>query len=178
MSDRMAEVRELWPPEAMTNRELWRWRVETSPERRWLWFDGRTWTYAEFDEEVRRLATGLRDAGVGPGTSVLVGMSNRPEAVQAHLAVAQLGAVCIPLVPGMPFEEVAFPIAHSEAPALIADGPLAEEIVEHRDRCPALERLVLLGQAGGTDRFEDLAAAEPLEHEPLEDDIDAVSYVI
>lgn len=178
MTDRLAEVQALWPPRAMTNRELCRWRVETTPERPWLWFDGRTWTYGEFDEDVRRLAAGLREAGVGPGTFVLVGMTNRPEAVQAHLAVAELGAVCIPLVPGLPFDDVALSIEHSEAPVLIADGQLAADAAEHGERVATLERIVLLHHDGGTARFEDLAAADPLEPEAIDDDIDAVSSVI
>jgi len=36
MVDRITELREMHPPGELTNRELWRWRVEQPPERRWL----------------------------------------------------------------------------------------------------------------------------------------------
>ncbi len=183
MLDRITELREMHPPGELTNRELWRWRVEQTPDRRWLWFDGRSWTYGEFDVAVRRLAAGLRGLGVAPGTRVLIGMNNSAEAVQAHLAVGQLGAVSVPLVPGMPFDELLYPIEHSEATVLIADDPIAGLVVERRAECTWIEQLVVLGGAGATTdgvaRFEDLAAAEPLEHEPLEsDDIEALSSIV
>ncbi|MBI5104860.1 MAG: acyl--CoA ligase [Solirubrobacterales bacterium] len=178
----MTEARTMHPPGEMTNRQLWHWRVTQTPDRRWLWCDGREWTYAEFDVEVRRLAAGLRELGVGPGTRVLIGMTNRPEAVQAHLAVGELGAVCVTLVPGMPFRELAYPIQHSEATVLIADDPIASIVLEHRDACPALEHLVLLGAGGGDDGvtgFAARAATPPLDHEPLEqEDVQALAYII
>jgi len=184
MIDMVTEAREMHPPGELTNRELWRWRVGSTPDRRWLWFEGREWTYGEFDTEVRRLAAGLRDLGVQPGTRVLLGMDNSPEAVQAHLAVHQLGAVAIGLVAGMPFDELAYPIQHSEATVLIADDPIAALVLERRDECTFLEHLVLVGAGGdsavsGVTRFEDLAAASPLEHEPLEkDDPQALASIV
>jgi carnitine-CoA ligase len=185
MLDWIADAREMHPPHELTNRELWRWRVEATPERRFLWFDGREWTYGEFDVQVRRMAAGLRDIGVGPGTRVVIGMETRPETVQAYLAVGQLGGVCVGLVPGMPFEELAYPIGHSEATVLIADDPIASLVLERREECPALEHLVLLDDVGagsvarGVVRFEDLAAAAALEHEPLAgDDPMALAYIV
>jgi crotonobetaine/carnitine-CoA ligase len=184
MLDRIAEVRDHWPPGELTNRELWRWRVEATPDRRWLWFEGREWTYEEFDVLVRRLAAGLVPHGVGSGTRVLVGMENGPEAVQAQLALGQLGAVCIPLLPGLPFEELNYQMEHCEAPVLIADDSIASLVAERRSECPALERLIVLGDgpaaaSPGAVRFEDLAASPALEHSPLEgDDVEALAYVI
>jgi crotonobetaine/carnitine-CoA ligase len=166
MSDRITEAHEMQPPGELTNGALWRWRVESTPDRRWLWFEGRTWTYREFDEGVRRLAAGLQQVGVGVGTRVLVGMGTSPEAIQAHFALGQLGAVCVPLVPGMPFDELVYPIGHCEATVLLADDPIASLVLERRDECPALEQFVLLGEIGnaggpGVSRFEDVAASSP-----------------
>jgi acyl-CoA synthetase (AMP-forming)/AMP-acid ligase II len=101
MADRITEVHASQPPGPLTNRELWRWRVNQTPDRRWVWYAGQTWTYAEFDVEMRRLASGLTELGVRPGTRVVVGMSTRPETVLTHLALAQLGAVRVLLVPAL-----------------------------------------------------------------------------
>lgn len=170
MADRMADALEMQPPHAMTNRELWQWRVERTPDRRWLWCDDREWTYAEFDLEVRRLAAGLRRLGIDAGTRVLVGMGNRPEAVQTHLALIQLGAVIVPLVPGMPFDELAYPMRHSEATVLVADDQITTELTGRRADWPWVETLVVLGDAeiDGAERFEELASSEPLDHAPLD----------
>jgi acyl-CoA synthetase (AMP-forming)/AMP-acid ligase II len=184
MSDRITEVQELQPPEELTNRDLWRWRVQRTPERRWLWYAGQTWTYVEFDLEVRRLAAGLAELGIGPGTRVLVGMSNRPETVATHLALAELGAVRVLLVPGMPFEELMFPIIHSEAHVMVADDPIASLVLSRRDECPSIERLVVLADPGaatgaGVQAFHELAESTPLDRKPPEgDDPQSLSYIV
>ena len=184
MQDRVSEVHELQPPGELTNRELWHWRVGHTPDRRWLWCGGQSWTYGAFDSEMRRLAAGLRELGVGPGTRVLVGMSTRPETVLTQLALAELGAVRVLLVPGMPFEELLYPIVHSEAAIMVADDPIAAMVLERRDECPSIAQLVALTDAdprrgAGVHRFEDLAQGSALEHQPLEqDDPQALSFVI
>jgi acyl-CoA synthetase (AMP-forming)/AMP-acid ligase II len=170
--DRFSEVQELWAPGELTNRELWRWRVRHTPERRWLWSEGQSWSYREFDDDVRRLAAGLRALGVEAGTRVLVGMSTRPEAVATHLALGQLGAVCVVLVPGMPLDELMFPIVHSEARMMIADDPIASLVLDRREECASIEQLVVLGDparpaAPGVEIFHDLAQSSPLDHAPL-----------
>jgi crotonobetaine/carnitine-CoA ligase len=170
---RITEAREMQPPGELTNGALWRWRVERTPDRRWLWFEGEEWTYREFDESVRRLAAGLRGLGVGVGTRVLVGMVTSADAVRAHLALGQLGAVCVPLVPGMPWGELVYPITHCEAKVIVADDPIASIVLEHRAECPAVEHLVLRGEIGtaggaGVSRFEDLSAGAPAPPVPPE----------
>jgi len=161
-----------FPPSAMSNVELWRWRVDQTPDRRWLWYAGHAWSFAEFDLEVRRLAAGLQALGVAPGMSVLVGMTNCPEAVQVHLALLELGAVGVPLVPGMPFSELAHPIGHSEAQLMIANDPIASLVLDHRRECPAIDCLVLVGDldassGDGLVSFADLLTVPPIEHRPL-----------
>lgn len=55
----------------------------------------RSWTYAEFADETRRVAAGLHARGVGEGDKVLIHAQNCPEAVIAWYACARLGAVAV-----------------------------------------------------------------------------------
>jgi len=56
--------------------------------------DGRTrLTYAELVQRVRRLAAGLRAAGVGAGDRIAVLSENRIEYLELQLAAARLGAI-------------------------------------------------------------------------------------
>jgi crotonobetaine/carnitine-CoA ligase len=181
---RIDEVQANQPPREMSNRELWRWRVRHSPDSNYLRIDGRAWTYAELDDDVRRLAGGLRELGVGPGSRALVGMSNRAETVVAHLALAQLQTVIVPLVTGMPWEELEYRVRHSHAGVLIADDEIASMAAEHRDECPSLDHLIVVGDAetGGVHgevRFEQLRTADPISDEvPRGDDLQALSQII
>jgi acyl-CoA synthetase (AMP-forming)/AMP-acid ligase II len=140
-----------------TGRALWRRRVKATPERTFLRFEGSTWRFGEFDREMRRLAAGLRELGVGPGTRVLLGMGNRPETVGLQLALHELGSVSVPLLPGLTFHELEFPIVHSGAGLLIADEEVASAVDGRIEDGPRLLRGV-----------RDLMADEPLEHEAIE----------
>src|SRR5262249_13852870 len=70
-----------------TGRDLWQWRVQQTPDRVFVRFGEQDWTYAEFDDEVRRLAAGLAGIGVGPGARVLVAMANAPQTIMVHVAL-------------------------------------------------------------------------------------------
>ena len=96
---------------------------------------------------MRELARGLAALGAGPGVRVLVGLSNRPETVPLQLALQRVGAVHVPLLGGLTFEELAFQMEHSEAGILIADDPVAATLLARRDEWPREMRTVL-GAAG------------------------------
>ena len=56
---------------------------------------GRTWTYADLWNDVRRLAAGLADRGIAVDDKVLIHSENAPEMVIAWLACATVGAVAV-----------------------------------------------------------------------------------
>ena len=169
-----------------TGRALWHGRVDQTPDLPFLYCEGRSWSFGEFDLELRRLAAGLAANGVGPGDLVLIGMGNRHEALLSELAIAELGAVFVPLLPGLGFDELAFPINHSEAKLLIADGEAAGPLLPRIDELRWLERMVVTAEVedetAGVEllRLADLATADPLGRVPLpghdEDALAAVLY--
>ena len=67
----------------------------TYPDRVALrdWADGRTFTWREYDVQVRRIAAGLAGLGVRPGDTVAIMLRNRPEFHFVDAAVMHLGAV-------------------------------------------------------------------------------------
>jgi crotonobetaine/carnitine-CoA ligase len=71
--------------------------VDDAADRPFLWFEGRSTTYAEADLAVDRYATVLADRGVGAGDRVGVLAANAPEFVSLLLATAKLGATFVPL---------------------------------------------------------------------------------
>jgi len=129
---------------APTGRELRRRRVEATPERQLLRFEDRAWTFGELDEEQRRIAAGFRELGVGPGTRVATGLTNRPETIAVQLALQELGAVAVPPLPGLTAPELAFPLAHSRSTLLVADAPVATGLLPLLPEQPAVRQVVLL----------------------------------
>ena len=57
--------------------------------------EDRQWTYAQFDDAVRRCAAGLRVLGASRGQRVLLHMENSPEFLITYFACALLGLVSV-----------------------------------------------------------------------------------
>jgi acyl-coenzyme A synthetase/AMP-(fatty) acid ligase len=129
----------------------------------------RNWSFAEADVTMRSLAAGLIEVGVGAGARVLVGMRNSGETLLVHAALRELGAVTVPLVPGLTFAELAFQISHSEASTLIAGEPITSVLLPRLAELRGIDTIVLADAtpAGGsplpTARLDDLLAYPPRE---------------
>ncbi|MDT9592653.1 class I adenylate-forming enzyme family protein [Nocardioides zeae] len=100
------------PPAVSTFGETWCRAVSEHGDRPFLVFradDGTTtsWTYAEFDDVVARVAGTLRARGVVPGTSVHLVLRSCPAFVALWLAVARLGAWMVPVDPASAARDVA-----------------------------------------------------------------------
>ena len=153
---------------AATGRELWRRRVEASPDDPFLHSEGRGWSYGEFDQEARRLAAGLAEiAGVERGDLVLVGMGNRHEALLSQLAITELGAVFVPLLPGLGFEELAYPVNHSGARILLADPESAGPLLPRFGELENLERVFVTADVEAAEGVAATPLAELTTAEPV-----------
>jgi fatty-acyl-CoA synthase len=79
------------------------------------------YTYRQFDERVRRLASVLAARGVGRGDTVAVMAPNVPALLEAHYAVPGLGAILNALNYRLDAATLAFSLEHGEAKVLITD---------------------------------------------------------
>ncbi len=85
-----------------------------------------TWTYAEFDALVNRLAAGLASIGVAEGDKVAVLARNSHGFAALRFALARRGAVMVPINFMLKSEEVAYILRHAGAKTLATDSGLAE----------------------------------------------------
>jgi fatty-acyl-CoA synthase len=74
--------------------------LRRTPTRPAIVTGSRSVSYGELLGMVRRLASGMRSAGLGPGMSVGMDLSPSPEAYAAQLAAHCLGSVVAPIRPG------------------------------------------------------------------------------
>ena len=68
--------------------------AEATPDAEAFTYLGRTWTWAEWNDRVRRLAGALKERGVKRGDVVAFLDKNHPACVELTLAAASLGAAC------------------------------------------------------------------------------------
>ncbi len=92
-------------------------------------------TYRQFQERVRRLASALVHHGVRPGDTVSAMLPNVPAMLEAHFGVPLLGAVLNAINTRLDPATVAYILEHGEAKVLITDREYAAQVG------PALARL-------------------------------------
>ncbi len=141
---------------------------------------GRTWTWSQWEERVRRLAGALRELGVGRGDVVSFLDKNHPACVELTLAAASLGAANAIINFRLAGDEVDYAVNDSGAKVLLVGSELMPLIRKLEDRLTGVEHVVEVTPDGADgDPYEALlAGAEPLErdHEVQPDDVCLVMY--
>ena len=89
---------------------------------------GRGMTWAELEDEVGRLASGLGTAGIVAGHRVMLVMGNRLEFVATYLGVLRAQAVAVPVNPTATAGELARMIADSGSRIVVADADAVSEV--------------------------------------------------
>jgi fatty-acyl-CoA synthase len=95
----------------------------------------RRYSYAQFLERARRLASALANLGIGQGDTVAIMGPNIPEMLEAHYAVPMLGAVLCSVNIRLDAAAVAFILQHSEAKAVLVDGEFREVMTRALAQC-------------------------------------------
>jgi cyclohexanecarboxylate-CoA ligase len=103
--------------------ELVRLRADATPDAPMLFDEsGRTLTFGEFADRAERVAAGLVELGVGPGTPVSWQLPSRLETVLISTALARLGAVQNPIIHIYREREVGFALRQTGAELFIVPG--------------------------------------------------------
>ncbi|MGW5468072.1 class I adenylate-forming enzyme family protein [Streptomyces chartreusis] len=97
-------------------------RADVSPDRPVLLQDDRTLTFGALRARAERVAAGLYDMGVRPGTVVAWQLPTRIETALLSFALARLGAVQSPVIPFYRDREVGFALRESKAEFFAVPG--------------------------------------------------------
>ncbi|MCR6032403.1 long-chain-fatty-acid--CoA ligase [Nocardioides sp. zg-579] len=154
--------------------------ARTTPDAEAMTYLGRTWTWAEWDERVRRAAGALQQLGVGRGDVVAFLDKNHPACVELSLAAGSLGAANAIVNWRSAGDEVEYAVNDSGAKVLVVGRELMPTLDAVRDRLPAVEHVVEVTPDGADgDAWEALlAAATPVGRAPEvePDDVCLVMY--
>ena len=136
--------------------------AEVFPQREAIVYGDQSWTYEEFERDVRRFATALLPhlpsasaSGAGDDAAasgdvagneyvggelltqsvptVAVIAPNLPAMLLAHYAVPAAGAVLVPLNPRLSTRELDYILDHSEASVVIADSSVLDTVISALD---------------------------------------------
>jgi acyl-CoA synthetase (AMP-forming)/AMP-acid ligase II len=148
--------------------------AETDPDGEAMTYLGRTWTWSEWNERVRRLAGALKSLGIGRGDVVSFLDKNHPACVELTLAAASLGAANAIINFRLAGDEVDYAVNDSGARVLLVGTELMPLIEKIRDRLTHVEKVVTLTPDGADgDEYEALlAGAEPVGRDDAVDPAD------
>lgn len=102
--------------------ELIERRAALTPEGPFLIQDDRTLTFGELRTRAERVAAGLYDMGVRPGTVVAWQLPTRLETALLSFALARIGAVQTPLIPFYRNRETGYALRESKAEFFAVPG--------------------------------------------------------
>ncbi|AYC40491.1 class I adenylate-forming enzyme family protein [Streptomyces griseorubiginosus] len=138
------------------SRTLWELvarRADLTPDRPVLLQDDRTLTFGELRTRAERVAAGLYDMGVRPGTVVAWQLPTRIETALLSFALARLGAVQSPVIPFYRDREVGFALRESKAEFFAVPG-----VWRGFDHTEMARRL---GAKGIFEAYDDLPDGDP-----------------
>jgi acyl-CoA synthetase (AMP-forming)/AMP-acid ligase II len=116
---------------------------------------GRTYTYAQFEDAVRRVASSLAKRGFKKGDVFAIFSTNCPEYGIIFHAVAMLGGINTPLNPLYTAEEATFQLQDARARFLIT-VPMFIEKASDAAKDANIEELFVFGEAEGATPFASL----------------------
>ncbi len=117
-------------------------------DRPFIYFQERTISYRELDLVSNRLANGLAALGIGRGTHVALMIENKPEIILLYFALGKLGAVSVPVNTAAKGELLAYYLTQSNSEFMIADGGIADRVIEVEERIPRIRRMLAIGKCG------------------------------
>lgn len=119
----------------------------------------RTWSYGEFERDVRRLAAGLDARGIRKGDKVLIHSDNCPEMVLAWYACAWVGACAVTTNTRSVGGEIEYFAEHAQVVAAITQPQYAAQVAANAKRIRWL--------AVTADNSGEAADTEQLRHDGL-----------
>ncbi|HLK76007.1 MAG TPA: AMP-binding protein [Streptosporangiaceae bacterium] len=143
-----------------------RWAA-VQPDAEALTYGPVRWTWAQWDERIRRVAGGLAALGVGRGGRVAFLDKNNPACLEVCLGAGLLGAAAAVVNWRLAAGELAYVINDSGATVLFAGSDLLPAVAAIRDRLPHVREVITVG--GPYEAFLDTARPVSGRHAEVSD---------
>ena len=136
-------------------------RVATTPDREAIRAGQNAWTWAQFDDRVRRAAGALLAAGIGPGDRIATLDKNHPSCLELTLAASLIGAANAVVNFRLSGPEIAYVINDAQAKLVVVGSEFAALLTGLLPELPTVSQVVVLG--GADDTYESfISATAPL----------------
>ncbi|MEH3143142.1 MAG: long-chain-fatty-acid--CoA ligase [Mycobacterium kyogaense] len=141
----------------------------TQPDAEAMDFLDRNWTWAQWDDRIRRLAGALTERGVTRGDVVAFLDKNHPACIELTIAAASLGAATAIINFRLAADELDYVLNDSDAKVLIAGKEFMGSIDKIRDKLTSIEHVIAVTPEGDDEYEKVLEASTPVQRS---DDVD------
>ncbi len=115
-------------------------QASQTPEAMAVVWEAEHLTYRALNQRANQVAHYLLALGIGPETLVALCVERSLEMVVGLLGILKAGGAYVPLDPAYPKERLAFMLADAQAPVLLTQGHLADELPAETARVICLDR--------------------------------------
>ncbi len=115
------------------------------PDKTALVFEGRRWSYRQWNREVNKAANAFMGLGIGRGDRVAFLTWNLPEQVTAFYGLLKIGGVPVPINYRLAANEIRYIVDNCGARIFVFEEALREPVMAIKDDLATVERLVYIG---------------------------------
>lgn len=119
--------------------------AERLPNHPAIHFRGNLITYKELEEQVFKLAAGLKNAGVKEGIQVSLMMTNRPEYIVSYFAILANGATVVPINPSFKEQEITYIVNDSESEFMLIESIVKPIVNNAKANFKQVKQMICLG---------------------------------
>lgn len=130
------ETLSLYPQHDYTLRRLYETRMQANPARPFIVFDGKTWSWGEFNALISDTARMLAARGVRKGDRVAIMATNSYAHVLLLFSLARIGAIMVPVNPEFGVAEAKYVVTHAGVSAVACS---LDTLKVAREACGELE---------------------------------------
>jgi fatty-acyl-CoA synthase len=125
------------------------------------------WTYEEFYDRINRLSLCLQDLGVGKNDKVAILHRNCHYFLESYYAIAQIGAVSVPINYRLSPAEISFILHDSESKILMGDPMFKKQVDSIRGEIRGIVKIIWTGEDPGPEEDRDMSYEVALQETPL-----------
>ncbi len=152
--------------------------AERLPHQPAVHFRNQLISYKELQEQVLKVAAGLKNIGVKEGVQVSLMMTNRPEYIVSYFAILANGATVVPINPTFKEQETTYIVNDSQSQFLLIEAVVKPVINKAKGNFKQIKQIICLGEDDDEyTSWEELVSPSPISA-PVQVDASAVAQII
>ncbi len=128
----------------MNVREYLESKALNNPDKVYLYFEDRCWTYQQFNDRVSQAANAFLELGIQKGDRVCLMLPNSPEFLFSWFGLNKMGGIMVPINTAFKVPEALYIVEHCEAKGIIAHSETQPIALSVQEKSSSLKWIALI----------------------------------